>query len=168
MAKKDKKVKKFNPNPGTSEFNGGLLGYIGINLLTSFIVLITATLGTAWAVCMYHRWVAKHTKINGKQVVFDGKGIQLFGKYIAWFFLGIITLTIYWWWLPIKMQKWLMKHTYLEETAVANAQYPTYPMAAQYPQQYAQQPAPYYGQYYYPCAPQAPVYPQNGCCRYYR
>lgn len=168
MAKKDKKVKKFNPNPGTSEFNGGLLGYIGINLLTSFIVLITATLGTAWAVCMYHRWVAKHTKINGKQVVFDGKGIQLFGKYIAWFFLGIITVGIFWLWLPIKMQKWLMKHTYVEETAAANAQYPTYPMAAQYPQQCAQQPAPYYGQYYYPCAPQAPVYPQNGCCRYYR
>ena len=165
MAKKDKKVKKFNPNPGTSEFNGGLLGYIGISLLTGFIISITLTLGTAWAMCMYHRWVAKHTKINGKQVVFDGKGIQLFGKYIAWFFLGIITLTIYWWWLPIKQQQWIMKHTYLEET-VENPYYPAYPAMPQQPQQYAQQPAPYYGQqYYYPCAP---VYPQHGCCRYYR
>ena len=125
MAKR--KEKKFNPNPGTSEFNGGLLGYIGITLLASFIMLITLFIGTPWAECMIQRWVAKHTKINGKQVVFDGKGIQLFGKYIAWFILGVITIGIFWLWLPIKKQKWIMKHTYVEETQETNNWYANYP-----------------------------------------
>ena len=99
MAKKAKKGQVVKANPGTSEFNGGLLGYIGITLLQIVIIVFTLTLGTAWAVCKYHRWYAKHTKINGKQLVFDGKGIQLFGKYIAWGFLTFITLGIYGLWL---------------------------------------------------------------------
>lgn len=171
MAKKEKKSQVVKANPGTSEFNGGLLGYIGIELLVFVIIVFTLTLGTAWAVCVYQRWYAKHTKINGKQLVFDGKGIQLFGKYIAWFFLTVITVGIYGLWLPIKMAKWRMKHTYVEEKT-ANETAPAFPQggfpAPVFPtqdqmQQYQAQCFYAYPQAQYMPQPQQPV---QHCCPY--
>ena len=96
-----------------SEFNGGLLGLIGINILEKIIITITLGIAAPWAVCMKESWIAKHTKIDGRQVYFDGTGAQLFGNYIKWFLLTIITLGIYGFWLDIKMKKWVVKHTHL-------------------------------------------------------
>ena len=96
-----------------SKFTGGLLGYIGISILQTLLVVFTLGLGAPWAVCMYQRWLANHTQIDGYQVVFDGSGAQLFGNYIKWFLLTLITLGIYGFWLGIKMQKWITKHTHL-------------------------------------------------------
>lgn len=58
--------------------------------------------------------MAKHTVIDGKRLVFDGKGVQLFGQYIKWFLLSIITLGIYSFWLNIKMKQWVVSHTHHE------------------------------------------------------
>ncbi len=114
MAKKVKANRKTG-NPRTSEFNGGLFSLIGNWFLRFFLVVFTLTLGTAWAKCMKIRWYAKHTRINGKQLMFDGKGIQLFGTYIKWFILTILTVGIFAFWLPIKMEKWKMKHLFVRE-----------------------------------------------------
>ncbi len=96
-----------------SEFNGGILGLIGINILQKIIIAITLGIAAPWAVCMKESWIARHTKIDGRQVIFDGTGGQLFGNYIKWFLLTIITLGIYGFWLSIKMKKWVVKHTHL-------------------------------------------------------
>ncbi len=98
-----------------SEFNGGLLGLIGIRLLQFVIIVLTLTLGMAWASVKYEKWYAKHTKIDGKQMVFTGTGWQLFGNYIKWFWLTIITIGIYAFWLGIKREKWRVKHITLED-----------------------------------------------------
>ncbi|MBE6978222.1 MAG: DUF898 domain-containing protein [Ruminococcaceae bacterium] len=95
-----------------SEFTGGLLGLIGINLLQALLTIITLGLGVPAAICMKQRWIAKHTYIDGRQLVFDGKGSQLFGSYIKWFLLCIVTLGIYSFWLDIKMKQWVVKHTH--------------------------------------------------------
>ena len=95
-----------------SKFDGGLLGLIGINILQVLLIMITLSIGTPWAICMKERWIAKHTYIDGKQLVFDGTGGQLFGNYIKWFLLTLITLGIYSFWLEIKMKQWLVKHTH--------------------------------------------------------
>ncbi len=95
-----------------SKFTGGLLGLIGINLLVGFLTLITLSIALPWAICIKERWIAKHTYIDGKQLVFDGTGGQLFGSYIKWFLLTLITLGIYGFWLEIKMKQWLVKHTH--------------------------------------------------------
>ena len=95
-----------------SEFTGGLLGLIGINLLQALLIGITFGIAAPWAICMKERWIAKHTVIDGHQLVFDGTGGQLFGNYIKWFLLTIITLGIYGFWLDIKMKKWIVKHTH--------------------------------------------------------
>ena len=96
-----------------SKFNGGLLGLIGINILQRLLCVVTLGIGTPWAVCMKERWIAKHTVIDGKQMVFDGTGGQLFGTYIKWFFLCIITIGIYSLWLSIKMKAWVVSHTHM-------------------------------------------------------
>ncbi len=103
-----------------SKFTGGVLGLIGINLLTALIVLITLTIGTPWAVCKRNRWYAKHTFIDDKQVVFDGKGIQLFGNIVKWILLTVITIGIFAFWIPVKQEKWKVSHThYVSRAALA-------------------------------------------------
>ncbi|MBE6639188.1 MAG: DUF898 domain-containing protein [Ruminococcaceae bacterium] len=96
-----------------SKFTGGLLGLIGISIAQALLTLITLGIGTPWAICMKERWLAKHTIIDGRQLVFDGTGGQLFGNFIKWFLLSIITLGIYSFWLTIKMKKWVVKHTHM-------------------------------------------------------
>jgi uncharacterized membrane protein YjgN (DUF898 family) len=95
-----------------SEFNGGLLGLIGINILQGLIIAVTCGIAAPWAICLKERWIAKHTIIDGHQLMFDGKGGQLFGNYIKWFLLTIITFGIYGFWLDIKMKQWIVKHTH--------------------------------------------------------
>ena len=96
-----------------SRFTGGLLGMIGIGILQWLIITFTLGFGVPWAVCVKERWYARHTIIDGKQLVFDGTGGQLFGNYIKWFLLTLITLGIYGFWLSIKMRQWVVKHTHL-------------------------------------------------------
>lgn len=95
-----------------SKFTGGLLGLIGINLLTGLIITFTLGFGAPWAICLKQSWIAKHTYIDGKQLAFDGTGIQLIGNYIKWMLLTIITLGIYAFWLDIKLKQWITKHTH--------------------------------------------------------
>ena len=96
-----------------SQFTGGLLGLIGINILQSLIIMFTLSICTPWAICLKERWMAEHTYIDGHQLVFDGTGGQLFGNYIKWFLLTLITFGIYGFWLEIKMKAWLVKNTHM-------------------------------------------------------
>lgn len=97
-----------------SKFNGGLLGYIGTGLLMFVIIVFSLGLATPWAICIGARWYARHSTIDGRQVVFDGKGWQLFGNFVKWLLLSVITLFIFSLWIPIKMAKWVVKHIHLE------------------------------------------------------
>ena len=94
-----------------SEFTGGLLGLIGINIVCFFATVLTLGLLYPWAHCYKQRWMTNHTKINGNGMVFDGKAMQLFGSYIKWALLCIITLFIYAFWVPVKMEAWTTSHT---------------------------------------------------------
>ncbi len=105
-----------------SKFTGRLLGLIGTNILCGLLCLFTLGIGVPWAVCKKQRWVTQHTVIDGKQLVFDGSGGQLFGKYIKWFLLSLITLGIYSFWLTIKMKQWTTEHTHTVGGGEASAQ----------------------------------------------
>ena len=100
----------INTNWANSYFDGGLLGLIGVNFAVAFVSFIT--LGLAWPAlrCFRLRWVYKHTVVGGYRLKFNGKGGQLFGKYLLWILLTIVTATIYAWWLPIKYKKWEVSH----------------------------------------------------------
>lgn len=95
---------------GISYFDGGLLQWIGWNLLGILLTVCTLGIGVPWAKCFVVNWETKHTVVDGRRLVFDGTGTQLFGNYIKWFLLTIVTLGIYSFWLTIKMKKWVTKH----------------------------------------------------------
>ena len=82
-------------------------------ILMVVLSCITCGLALPWAICIWQNWLAKHTIIDGKQMVFDGTGGQLFGNYIKWWLLCIVTLGIYSLWLPIKFWQWTTMHTHL-------------------------------------------------------
>ena len=96
-----------------SKFTGGIIEMIGISVLSALITAFTFGLAAPWAVCMYQRWLTNHTIVDGKQLHFDGTGMQLFGNYIKWFLLTLVTFGIYGFWLTIKMQQWIVSHTHI-------------------------------------------------------
>ena len=80
---------------GESKFTGGLLGLIGVGIISAIISVFTLGIGVPWAICYKEKWYTEHTIVDGKRLVFDGNGAQLFGNYIKWFLLSIITCGIY-------------------------------------------------------------------------
>ena len=100
-----------------SEFTGGAISNFLRLLAVSFVSSITLGLLLPTMICWYQRWIARHTFINGRQLVFDGKGGQLFGKYLLWLLLTIVTFGIFMIWLPVKVLKWMTKHTHFEGAA---------------------------------------------------
>lgn len=96
-----------------SKFTGGLAGLIGVTILQDLLIILTLGIAAPWAVCIKERWIAEHTVIDGRQLIFDGKGSQLIGNYIKWLLLTILTLGIYGFWLNIKMKQWVVYHTHV-------------------------------------------------------
>jgi len=94
-----------------SRFDGGLLSFIGWNILGFIVTVITFGICFPWALCMIYGWRINHTIINGRRLKFTGKAISLFGHWILWILLCIITLGIYSFWLFIALEKWKVKNT---------------------------------------------------------
>ena len=104
----------MNNGMGDSYFDGGILGMIGINILTFFVSFITFGLAYPFVICIKLSWKAKHTVIGGKRLKFIGTGIGLFGNWIKWFLLTLITFGIYGFWLNVKLIQWEIKNTVFE------------------------------------------------------
>ncbi len=103
------------PVEGSSTFDGGAGGLIGVRLAAFFVTLITLSFGLYWAVCYTNRWYKKHTIIDGCRLNFDGRGIQLFGKIVCWTLLTIITIGIFSFWYVVKVRKWKVSHTHTND-----------------------------------------------------
>ena len=111
-------VAGYNPmeTPDTyeSSYDGGAVS----NFLHLLVVILFSTLTLFLAmpalVCWYFRWETKHVKINGRQLEFDGKGIQLFGKLVLWVFLTFITFGLYGIFrMPLNLNRWRTSHTHV-------------------------------------------------------
>lgn len=92
-------------------FDGGAATYLGTALLGFFITIITFGICYPFALVLVQRWKAKHTYINGRQLVFVGSAWGLFGNWIKWFLLTVITFGIYGFWVQPRLQKWIVEHT---------------------------------------------------------
>lgn len=98
-----------------SRFTGGAFANFFINLVVIIVTACTLLLAYPAMLCWKMRWQTKHTYINGRHLVFDGKAMQLFGKYIIWLLLSIITLGIYYLLcMRVNLLKWSTKHTHIE------------------------------------------------------
>lgn len=95
-----------------SRFDGGVLANLGYNILCVVITTLTFGICYPWAFCIKKEWRTRHTVIDGRRLVFDGTGAQLFGNWIKWLLLTIVTLYIYSFWVSVKMMQWETKHTH--------------------------------------------------------
>lgn len=108
---------------GRSRFDGHVGEYIGLSILMFILVVCTLGFGVPWAVCILHEWRMNHLVIDGKQVVFEGRGGRLFWRYVGWYFLTLLTLGFYGFRLPVKMMDWLMERTHLQSDTEENPYY---------------------------------------------
>ena len=99
-------------------FDGGAATYVGTALLGILITVVTLGICYPFAVVLRQRWRAKHSYIDGKQLIFTGSAWGLFGNWIKWLLLSIITLGIYLFWVGSRIQKWVWENT---DFAVASA-----------------------------------------------
>ena len=106
--------KKIIVGDDGSYFDGGYWAYIGYNIAVNFVIFATFGIATPWMKCWYQKWLASHTVINGKRMTFDGKGGDLFVKYIIWLLLSYVTCGIYTLWMNVALKKWISEHTHFE------------------------------------------------------
>ena len=111
-------VMGYNPaeTPDTyeSSYDGGAVSNFLHLLVVILFSPLTLFLAMPALICWYFRWETKHVKINGRQLEFDGKGIQLFGKLVLWVFLTIITIGLYGIFrMPLNLNRWRTSHTHV-------------------------------------------------------
>lgn len=88
------------------------------------LTLITLGIGYPFAVCIRESFEIKHTKYDGDELRFDGKGVMLIGKWILWWLLSIITFGIYLFFIPSRIKKWKAKNThFVNKEAIGSGNY---------------------------------------------
>ncbi|MCA1799735.1 MAG: DUF898 domain-containing protein [Actinobacteria bacterium] len=96
---------------GRFSFDGGAANYYGTILLAVLVTVVTVGIAYPFALVLKERWRAKHSYIDGHQLIFTGTGTGLFGLWIKWFLLIVITLGVYSFWVGPKIAKWKWEHT---------------------------------------------------------
>jgi uncharacterized membrane protein YjgN (DUF898 family) len=91
-------------------FDGGAGTYVGTALRGALITLVTVGICYPFAVVLMERWRSKHSYINGRQLVFTGTAMGLFGLWIKWFLLILVTLGIYSFWVMPRIEAWKWEH----------------------------------------------------------
>jgi uncharacterized membrane protein YjgN (DUF898 family) len=104
-----------------SYFDGGVLGFIGIQIGTWLLTVLTLGIALPWALTWRERWITSHTVIEGRRLRFTGSGAGLFWRWIK-LLLIIITLGIYSFWAWIYVKRWMVEHTEFVDMPGATAQ----------------------------------------------
>jgi uncharacterized membrane protein YjgN (DUF898 family) len=99
-------------------------------MIALLIVTLALQLCYPFAVVFRERQKAQHSSIDGRQLVFTGSALDLFGKWMKWLGLTIVTLGIYVFWVGPRLQKWIWENTTL---ASPNAGLTPYPWPAPAP-----------------------------------
>ena len=92
-------------------FDGGAATYVGTAILGLLITVLTFGICYPFALVLRQRWRAKHSYIDGKQLIFTGSAWGLFGNWIKWLLLIVVTLGIYSFWVGPRIQRWVWQNT---------------------------------------------------------
>jgi uncharacterized membrane protein YjgN (DUF898 family) len=92
-------------------FDGGAATYIGTGILAFLITVFTLGICYPFAYVLRERWRAKHSFIEGRQLIFVGSAWALFGNWLKWFVLIIITFGIYSFWVGPRLYRWKWENT---------------------------------------------------------
>ena len=117
------KAVRTNFEGSNEELKGG---YKGSAILLALLRLAWYALGVITlgimipqAMCWEKKYICCRTTYKGRQLEFDGKGIQLFGRFLLWGLLTIITLGIYGFWMQVKIRWWFTIHTHFADAPKA-------------------------------------------------
>lgn len=100
---------------GKFEFRGTGVGFLWLWIWTSLLTIFTVGTFAPWAVAAQMRWLAAHTKIDGKQLCFKGSGAGFFAQGLLIAILTIITLFIYLPWGIMRYIRWIISNTYFAD-----------------------------------------------------
>ena len=92
-------------------FDGGAATYWGTLVLATLITVVTLGICYPFALVLKERWKAKHSFIDGRQLVFTGSAFGLLGRWILWLLLIIVTIGIYSFWVATRLQRWRWENT---------------------------------------------------------
>ena len=99
---------------GNCEFNGTGGQYFPTVFIHMFLLTaITFGIYSPWALARLLRLKASHTTINGKKVVFKGKGSDLLVILVVNLILTMVTLGIYGSWAICKVCDWRVRNTFV-------------------------------------------------------
>ena len=73
--------------------------------------MVTLGLAAPWVICYAVGWERRHSVYSGRRLVFNGTGMQLFGKWIIWLLLTIVTCGLYGFVMGLKLEQWILSHT---------------------------------------------------------
>lgn len=106
------------PDHRRFRFDGGAATYVGTGLLAFLITVLSFGFCYPFALVLRERWRAKHSYIDGHQLVFTGTGWGLFGNWVKWFLLCIVTIGIYSFWVGPRIQQWRWEHLAFADPSV--------------------------------------------------
>ncbi len=98
-------------------FDGGAATFLGTGILAVLLTTFTFGIAYPWAACMYYKWKAKHTYIEGRRLKFVGGGLDMFGLWIKQFALMVVTLGIYSFWVVPSIAQWATERTDFEDVS---------------------------------------------------
>ena len=96
---------------GRFRFDGGAATYVGTALLGVLVTVCTLGFCYRFALVLKERWRAKHSFIDGRQLVFTGSAWGLFGNWVKWLLLTFVTLGVYLFWVGPRITRWKWEHT---------------------------------------------------------
>lgn len=92
-------------------FDGGAATYLGTAILGVLVTVFTLGICYPYALVLRERWRAKHSYIEGRQLVFNGSAWALFGLWWKWLILIIITVGVYGFWVGPRLYRWKWENT---------------------------------------------------------
>ncbi len=82
---------------------------------TYLLTVLTAGLFWPWAYVARQKWIAERTFIDGRQLVFRGTGLGIFGTFLLVIILTIITVGIYFPWGFCRIKRWQVNNLYFAD-----------------------------------------------------
>ncbi len=98
-----------------SYFDGGLVGFIVLQITNLFITLLSIGIAYPYVIARSFKWEVEHTVINGKRLKFNGTGRSLVWFWIKWAFILLITVGFALPWYFLSVMDWKVRNTSIEE-----------------------------------------------------
>lgn len=103
--------------PTKGDWNGNAIALSLVKFFSNLLTIISLWILKPVSICWKNRYIQRHMVIDGRTIDFDGKAIQIMGRWILWNFLTVITFGIYIFFRNQRVLKWVNTHTHIKDYA---------------------------------------------------